>query len=259
MGAIFDGAWSGIPNLFLTNIFGLLVIGVGAFLADRFGKKYASFVVVGLLVGLQMMVAFTSAKFVTLTFGGYEFFIIAGSLMYPILALGEDYLNEFYGRSIAKSAVTSQFIVRALSTVFLIWLIYLPAPSTDPENFDLFKDLMMIVPRVAISSMIATYLGGLLNVYIFARIKKKTDGRMLWLRTLVSTLVGLFANAIMFTLLAFAFTQPWMNILTMILLSAAVRVITGFLEIVFLYGMKYLQRKELILKDAETVVIDPNV
>src|SRR5699024_3888587 len=137
----------------------LLVIGVGAYLSEKFGKRHAPFVFVGLIAGLQMMVSFTSSKFVTLTFGGVEFFIIAGSLMFPILALGEDYLNEFYGAKIAKSAVTSQFIVRALSTIFLIWIIFLPAPASNPENFALFRDLMGIVPRVAISSIIATYLG----------------------------------------------------------------------------------------------------
>ncbi|SDK94714.1 queuosine precursor transporter [Natronincola ferrireducens] len=257
MGPLITGPWSGIPNLLLTNIFGLAVIATGAYLSEKLGKKYAPFVLVGLLSGLQIMVSFTSSKFVALTVGGVEFFIIAGSLMYPILALGEDYLNEFYGREIAKSAVTAQFIVRALSTIFLIWLIFLPAPSFAEENFTIFKDLMGIVPRVAISSMLGTYIGGLLNVHIFAKLKKKTEGGMLWLRTLVSTIVGLFANAIIFTLLAFAFTVPASALLQMILISATVRIITGFLEIIFLYGMAMLRDKGLILQADEPILVGP--
>lgn len=258
MGPIFAGPWSGIPNLLITNILGLLVIAGGAFLADWFGKKYAPFVIVGLLSGLQIMVSFTSSKFTVLIFGGTEFFIIAGSLMYPILALGEDYLNEFYGKSIARSAVVAQFIIRALSTIFLIWLIFLPAPEFQQENFTVFRDLMGIVPRVAIASMLATYFGGLLNVHIFDRIKKQSGGGMLWLRTFVSTVVGLFVNAIVFTFLAFAFTIPWSAMLQMVLISAAVRVITGFLEIPFLYGMTYLRKRNIILKDETPLLIRPS-
>lgn len=258
MNAVFSGPWSGIPNLIITIFLGLLVIASGAFFADKYGKRYAPLVMVGILSGLQIMVSFTSSKFVTLTVGGVEFFIIAGSLMYPILALGEDYLNEFYGRAVAKSAVIAQFIVRALSTLFLIWIIYLPAPSFSQENFFIFRDLMGIVPRVAISSIIATYLGGLLNVHIFAKIKQKTDGGLLWLRTLVSTIVGLFANAVLFTFLAFSFTVPLSSMVQMITISVIVRVVTGFLELFFLYGMHYLKDKGWILQDTEAVVIAQN-
>ena len=226
-GPLISGPWSGIPNLLLTCIFGLLTIAVGCVWAEVYGKKYAPFVIVGMMGGLQIMVSFTSSKFVALNIAGMEFLIIAGSLMYPILAMGEDYLNEFYGREVAKSSVLAQFIVRALSTAFLIWLIYLPAPVSKADNFDMFKNLMGIVPRVAMSSILGTYIGGIINVNVFDKIKKKTEGRMLWLRTFVSTVVGLFVNAVVFTVLAFAGTVPVAGMVTMVLISVTVRIVTG--------------------------------
>lgn len=258
MYGLITGPWSGIPNLLLTAGFGLIVIIVGAVLADRFGKAYAPFIMVGMMAGLQIMVSFTSSKNCTLTVGGQEFFIIAGSLMYPILACGEDYINEFYGREIAKSSVTCQFIVRALSTIYLIWLIYLPCPAAETENYTMFAKLMGIVPRVAISSMIATYIGGLLNVHLFAKIKGQTGDKMLWLRTLVSTSVGLFVNAIIFTLLAFAGTKPLNVMIQMILISVVVRLSTGILELFFLYFMTFLRKSGVILKDAAPITITPS-
>ncbi len=258
MYGLITGPWSGIPNLLLTAGFGLIVIVVGAVLADRFGKAYAPFIMVGMMAGLQIMVSFTSSKNCTLTVGGQEFFIIAGSLMYPILACGEDYINEFYGREIAKSSVTCQFIVRALSTIYLIWLIYLPCPAAEVENYTMFAKLMGVVPRVAISSMIATYIGGLLNVHIFAKIKGQTGDKMLWLRTLVSTCVGLFVNAIIFTLLAFAGTKPIPVMIQMILISVVVRLATGVLELIFLYFMTFLRKAGVILKDAAPITITPS-
>ena len=257
MGPWISGPWSGVPNLLLTCIFGLLTISVGCLLAEKFGKKYAPFVIVGLMGGLQIMVSFTSSKFVGLSVGGVEYFIVAGSLMYPILALGEDYLNEFYGPKIAKSSVYAQFIVRALSTLFLIWLIFLPAPSFNSENFGTFKNLMGIVPRVAISSMLATYVGGIINVNLFDFVKRRTEGGMLWLRTFVSTATGLFVNAIIFTLLAFAFVVPASKLIEMILISVIVRLITGVLEIVFLYSMSYFRDKGYILQSDEPIIVAP--
>lgn len=221
------------------------------------GKKYAPFIMVGLMAGLQIMVSFTSSKDCTLTIAGQEFYIIAGSLMYPILACGEDYINEFYGREIAKSSVTCQFIVRALSTVYLVWLIYLPCPAGSEDNYVWFKTLMGVVPRVTIASIIATYIGGLLNVHLFAKIKNKTGTGKLWLRTLVSTSVGLVANAIIFTVLAFAGTKSLAAMVQMVIISVVVRLATGLLELIFLYFMKWLQRVGVILKDAETITITP--
>ena len=256
---LINGPWSGIPNLLITIILGLVVIIIGAVLSVRFGKKYAPFVIVGLMACLQIMVSFTSAKFCTLTFAGQEFFIIAGSLMYPVLACGEDYINEFYGQDIAKSSVTCQFIVRALSTAYLFWLMFIPAPANSVENYEMFAVLNGIVPRVAISSMIATYIGGLLNVHIFARIKNATGSGQLWLRTLVSTSVGLVVNAIIFTLLAFVGTRSVAQMVQMVIISVCVRLATGVLELFFLYFMTYLRNKRVILKDTSELVIAPSV
>ncbi len=251
------GPWSGIPNLLITLGYGLVIIIVAAVWADRYGKGYAPVVLVALMSGLQIMVSFTSAKFVGLTFGGQTFFIIAGSLMYPLLACGEDYINEFYGRKLAKSSVFAQMIVRVLSTLFLIWIIFLPAPANGQENFDMFAKLMGIVPRVAFASITATYIGGLLNVNIFAKLKARTKGSMLWLRVFVSTTVGLTVNALIFTLLAFVGVRPWDQIVQMVILSVSVRTVTGVVELAFLYFMKFLQKAGVILKDAQDLVISP--
>jgi uncharacterized integral membrane protein (TIGR00697 family) len=249
------GPWSGIANVALTLAFGLILIIVAAVWADRFGKGYAPVIMVGLMAGLQMLVSVTSAKNVGLTFGGQTFFIIAGSLMYPILACGEDYINEFYGKDVAKSSVLAQLIIRVLSTLFLVWIIFLPSPPNGEVNYTMFATLMGIVPRVAASSIIATYIGGILNVNIFAKIKKQTGGKKLWLRTFVSTVVGLTTNAILFTFLAFVGLRSVDQMLQMIFISVSVRLFTGFIELGFLYFMKYLQHAGLILKNPKDLVI----
>lgn len=255
---LFNGPWSGIPNLVITIVLGLLVVTISAIAADRVGKQYAPLIMVGLMVGLQIMVNFVSPKECTLTAGGQEFFIIAGSLMYPILACGDDYLNEFYGPKVAKASVNGQFIARILTTLYLIWLIFLPCPSGSEENYNSFATLMAVVPRITVASIIAGYVCGILNVRVFDKIKEKTGGKALWLRTFASTAIGLFADAFLFTVIAFAGVKSVAAMAQSVFISLIIRVLSGSLELIFLYGMKALRNKGLLLKDAEPVTIVPN-
>lgn len=242
------GRWSGIPNLLITILGGLIMICIAAVFAERRGKNKAPFIMVGVMTGLQMMVSFTSSKNCALTIWGKEFFIIAGSLMYPILACGDDYLNEFYGKEIAKSSVYAQLITRILTTIYLIWLICLPCPTGEETNYEMFATLMNVVPRVTIASIIATYIGGILNVHVFDRIKKSTDGKMLWLRTFASTAIGLITNVVLFTLLAFIGIKSVEQMVQMILISLVIRIFTAFVEIGFLYLMKIIRPKIIVEK-----------
>lgn len=258
MSPLITGPWSGIANLVITLGLGLLLFIVAAIWADRYGKGYAPVILVAFMAGLQMLVSVTSAKFVGLTFAGQTYFIIAGSLMYPLLACGEDYINEFYGKKLAKSSVLAQLIVRVLSTLFLIWVIYLPFPGNSEANFNNFASIMGIVPRVAFSSIVATYIGGLLNVNIFAKLKENSKGKMLWLRVFVSTTVSLIVNAIIFNLLAFVGVRPFADIVSIIILSVVIRLFTGFIELAFLELMKQLKKAKIILQDTKDLVISRN-
>ena len=109
---------------------------------------------VGLMAGLQIMVSFTSSKDCTLTIAGQEFYIIAGSLMYPILACGEDYINEFYGREIAKSfsymPVHSSCALNSIPS--LADLPAVPPPEARTTIFG-FKTLMGVVPALLLPAL----------------------------------------------------------------------------------------------------------
>ena len=163
---IFSGEWSGIPNVLITIVMGLVLMTLAAIVADRVNRKMCKHIIMGLTVGLYMMVSFTSSKSCSIIVGGKEFFIIAGSLMFPVLAYGLDIINEFWGKKSAKAAVHAQLIARILTTVYLIWIIYLPAPSGEQENFFMFRDLMQILPRITAASVIAGYISGVFDIHV---------------------------------------------------------------------------------------------
>ena len=156
--------WSGVLTIIGSISLGLLLLGFCAVYITLFQKDKAEFLWVGILAGLQILISFTSAKECGIILAGKEFFIIAGSLIYPILACGEDYINEFYGKQIAKNALVAQIISRIITTIYMVLLIRIPAPSLSKDNYNAFYELMNILPRIAVSSIIATYIAGLINV-----------------------------------------------------------------------------------------------
>ena len=232
--------WMGVGTITVTIGLGLIILTIAASYIEIFQKKNAAYIWVGVMSGIQILVSFTSAKECGIILGGKEYFIIAGSLIYPVLSCGEDLINEYYGKGIAKNALHGQIISRIITTVYLLYIIYLPAPSNAQDNYIQFYNLMKTLPRVAISSIAATYIAGYINVSLYARIKKMTDNRFLWLRSIISTISSSFFNALLFSLFAFLGIKELNSIFQMIIVSVIVRAFTGVLEIPFLYGIRLI-------------------
>lgn len=248
--------WSDVLTIIGSISLGLLLLGFCAVYITLFQKDKAEFLWVGILAGLQILISFTSAKECGIILAGKEFFIIAGSLIYPILACGEDYINEFYGKQIAKNALVAQIISRIITTIYMVLLIRIPAPSLSKDNYNAFYELMNILPRIAVSSIIATYIAGLINVTLYSKIKIFTKMKKLWLRSTISTITSSFTNALLFSTLAFWGIKGFDAIMQMVILSVVVRIFTGLAEIPFLYIMrtfhqsidKYTQKSDYIRK-----------
>ncbi|MDR0920123.1 MAG: queuosine precursor transporter [Oscillospiraceae bacterium] len=273
---IFSGEWSGIPNVFITLILGIVLVTIASVIAYQMNVRFAlketssknqipkdtvfKFTMVGLVVALYMMVTFTSAKNCSLIIAGKEYFIIAGSLMYPVLAYGLDIIDEFLGKKYAKISVHVQLLSRILVTIYLLWIIYLPAPTGETENFIMFRDLMGILPRVTVASVIANYISSLLDISIFSRIREATydknqkRARKLWMRSSVSSFVSLSFNVAMFSFIAFVGSRPIIQIFQTIIFSMLVRFIMSLLEIPFLYLLRWLGMKGVFVNSYEETV-----
>jgi uncharacterized integral membrane protein (TIGR00697 family) len=215
------GDWLGLPIVIAAIAGGLLLLGLSGVYCALFKREEAPLILIGLMSAMQVLVSFTSAKVCGLDIAGFEFFIIAGSLIYPLLECGDDYINEFYGRTYAKTSVHAQVLSRIVTTVFLTGLIFIPSPSGEEANYEAFSSLMLALPRIALASIIASYIGGMVNVHVFAYIKDYFIGRHIWLRTAASTIVSSILNSIVFTAIAFAWLRPIDQIAQMVAIAAA--------------------------------------
>ena len=146
----------------------------------------------------------------------------------PITFIAQDVETETKGYQSAKSMIILGFILNlivALAGQIAIWL---PNASGDLIQ-SAFEVVLGNMPRIFIASLTAYLIGGTLNSKIMDKLKKREDNS-LFFRAIVSTIIGQFADNIIFTSLAFIGVMPYSQILTMAL---SMTLLETLFEIIF--------------------------
>ncbi|MBI1366900.1 MAG: queuosine precursor transporter [Alphaproteobacteria bacterium] len=143
------------------------------------------------------------AQFGAFTFG-------AGVLFFPLSYVLGDVLTEVYGYARARRVVWAAFAAAGFAAAMAAIITNMP-PA--PEwNVDLggvdrqtaFAENFGQAPRIVFASVVAMWAGELSNAYVMARMKVWTEGRLLWTRTIGSTIAGQGVDSLIFYPLAFA-------------------------------------------------------
>ena len=130
-----------------------------------------------------------------LTFG-------AGVLFFPLSYVFGDVLTEVYGYARARKVVWAGFGAMAFASFMsAVVLAFPPAPGWAHQ--EAFATVFGNTPRIVLASLIAYFCGEFANSYVLARLKVRTEGRWLWLRTIGSTIVGEGIDSLIFYPLAF--------------------------------------------------------
>jgi uncharacterized integral membrane protein (TIGR00697 family) len=135
----------------------------------------------------------------------------AAVVIFPVAYIFGDVLTEVYGYGRARQVIWTGFLCNLLAVV-AIWLAgWLPAaPFWSLGPFDspgaaqqAYQAILGFTPRLLLASFVAYLVGEFLNAYVLAKLKVRTAGRFLWLRTIASTLVGQGADSAVFLTVAF--------------------------------------------------------
>jgi queuosine precursor transporter len=138
--------------------------------------------------------------------GGFVFG--AGVLFFPLSYLFGDILTEVYGYARSRKVVWAGFGALVFATVLSQVVLRLP-PDPSWQNQGAWKTVFGGTWRVVIASMIGYFTGEFVNSFVLAKMKILTSGRLLWMRTIGSTLVGEAADSILFYPIAFLGSQGW--------------------------------------------------
>ena len=130
----------------------------------------------------------------------------AGNLFFPISYIFGDILTEVYGYARSRRVIWAGFIAMLFATVMSTVVLTMPPDPAEPYNKVIQPALETVFGgtwRIILASLIAFWLGDFANSYVLAKMKVKTEGRFLWMRTIGSTIVGQGIDSAVFYPIAF--------------------------------------------------------
>jgi uncharacterized integral membrane protein (TIGR00697 family) len=160
--------------------------------------RYYDFVMAAFVAILLLSNVIGAAKLATLwgfTFG-------AGILFFPLGYVIGDVLTEVYGYARARRCIWAGFAAM-LFMAFMSWVVVSLPPAAGWEGQGAYESVFGQVPRIVFASIFAFWAGELTNSFVLAKMKVLTQGKMLWTRTIGSTIVGQGVDSLLFYPLAF--------------------------------------------------------
>jgi len=149
----------------------------------------------------------------------------AGILFFPVSYVIGDVLTEVYGYARARRVIWAG-TAAVLFMAFMSWVVVALPPAPDWQNQAAYQTIFGQVPRIVLASVCAFWAGEFVNSYVLARMKLLTQGRMLWARTIGSTVLGEGVDSLIFYPLAFLGAAGWTSdlVLTVLLTQWALKV-----------------------------------
>jgi len=199
----------------------------------------------------------SSAKIVDL---GISLFTIplafdGGTILFPLVYVLGDVLTEVYGFKTARRVIWTGFAAMTLTMLVFFVLGKLPAEAywEETAGTDAFNAILggMSYGGIVLASLSAYLVGEFSNAAILSKIKAKVKDRtgwvrMLWVRTIGSSLVGQLLDTMIFVFIAtltgvFEWVIFWSLVLTNYILKIAIEALVT----PFTYkACKFLKAKE---------------
>jgi uncharacterized integral membrane protein (TIGR00697 family) len=166
----------------------------------------------------------------------------AGLVVFPLSYLLADVLSEVYGFRAARAVIWLGFGCNLLAVAAIQIAIALPA-APFYERQQAYEDVLGTTWRIFLASLTAYVVGELANAYVLQRMKAVTSGRLLWTRTIGSTIVGEGLDSAIFVTIAFAGTGA--GLLNPIVTTWAIKVGYETIATPLTYAIvNYLKRSE---------------
>ncbi|WP_296895313.1 queuosine precursor transporter [uncultured Methanobrevibacter sp.] len=143
----------------------------------------------------------------------FEFIALPCSILtFPVLFIVNDILSEIYGYDMTKDVVYLGFIINIIAIV--LYHVAMAFPSSS-QNASSFVTILSTTPRLFVAGLISYTLGNLLNSIVLVKLKEKYNAK-LFVRCILSTVIGETADSIIFITISFVGVFPNNLILTMI-------------------------------------------
>jgi len=198
-------------------------------------------ILLGLFVGSLIAANLMGLK--VANFGIFEASV--GILLFPILFLVTDIVEEVHGKKKTQEFVIIGFITLIIVLVVLVIAVMIPTASRSFVSHEEYAAIFGTTVRIFIASITAFFFAQMHDIWAFNFWKQKTKGRFLWLRNNLSTIVSQFIDTTLFMFIAFyaindTFTVGY--VFTLILPYWLVKVLFALLDTPLCYlGVRWLK------------------
>lgn len=168
----------------------------------------------------------------------------AAVVLFPVTYIMGDVFTEVYGFKDTRVIIWLGFCCSFFAVLIYMITIILPHPSFW-TNQEAFEAVLGTTPRVAVASFIGYLFGEFSNSMILSKLKVLTKGKKLWVRTILSTLVGEGFDSVIFVTISFLGTMDNATVLQMILFQYLFKVCFEVICTPLTYAaVRWIKKKE---------------
>ena len=172
------------------------------------------------LIGAAKLVQFFEWNLFGLELGIFG----AGILFFPLSYVLGDVLTEVYGYARARRVVWTGFAATGFMA-FMSWVVVSMPPAPGWPHQNAYEVVFGLTPRIVLASMLAFWAGEISNAFVMARMKVWTKGKMLWTRTIGSTVVGQGVDSLIFYPVAFLGIWSTQQVFTVLVTNYVLKVV----------------------------------
>ena len=181
----------------------------------------------------------------------------AGTLLWPVVFVMTDLINEFYGRRGVRlvSLLTAVLIVYGFAFAFAAialapagWWVEAARPQGVADYQLAFAAVFGQGLWTIAGSLVAFVIGQLIDITVFQKIRRVTGERMVWLRATGSTAVSQLVDSFVVLYIAFVLgPQQWPTSLFLAVgtVNYAYKMLAAFAMIPLLYLVRHLMTRYL--------------
>ena len=195
------------------------------------------------------IIAIKPIQLLTLPFkflGSSSVVVPAALIIFPISYIVGDVLTEVYGFRIARGVIWLGFAANLL-VVIALWVAGIIPGAGFWEGQGAYDTILGQVPWILLASFIAYLIGEFSNSTVLALLKYKMRGRLLFVRTIGSTVVGQGLDSFIFIYIAFGLGGDWgaAGLLSAALAQWIIKILYETAATPFTYAVVgYMKRKE---------------
>ncbi|MDG5482372.1 queuosine precursor transporter [Mycolicibacterium gadium] len=205
-------------------------------------------VLVAIFTGLVLISNVSATKGIAFgpIIGDWSLITDGGFIVFPMTYVIGDVLSEVYGFRATRRAIYIAFVMEAIAA-FTFWLTaYLPAADFY-TNQAAFEAVVKPFTQLIIAGLAGFIVGQTLNAWVVVKIKERTKEKHLWARLIGSTVVGEFADTVVFCTIAAGAIgiSTWGDFLTYVALGWVYKTVVEILVLPITYRViAYIKRRE---------------